>query len=175
MYVGRVVYQKGVRELVRSFAALCEKEEDVELVVAGDGADLEGMKELARRLGVEERVSFRGWVDRDELIGLYHGAMGVVLPSFSEGMPYTVLEAMAAGKPVICSRVSGMDEVVDHGVNGLLYDLGNEMGLMKAMLRLVRDPEECRRLGERAREDCLRRFSQERWLADTVGVYERAI
>ncbi len=175
LYVGRVVYQKGVRELVRSFAALCEQEEGVELVVAGDGEDLEEMMELARRLDVEDRVRFRGWVDRDELIGLYHEAMAVVLPSFSEGMPYAVLEAMAAGRPVISSRVSGMDEVVDHGVNGLLYNHGDEKGLQKAMLRLVRDPEESRRMGERARKDCRTRFSQERWLADTVGVYERSL
>ena len=175
LYVGRVVYQKGVRELMHSFAALCEDEEGVELVVAGDGDDLEEMKELTRRLKVEDKVSFRGWVNRDELIGLYHEATALILPSFSEGMPYAVLEAMAAGRPVICSRVSGLEEVVDHGVNGLLYDLGDEEGLRNAMLRLVRDPEESRRMGQRGREDCLKRFSQERWLADTVAIYERAL
>jgi glycosyltransferase involved in cell wall biosynthesis len=175
LYVGRVVYQKGVMELVRSFASLHEKEEDVELVVAGDGDDLEGMRRTARDLGVEASVSFRGWVDRDELIELYHQSTAVVLPSYSEGMPYAVLEAMAAGRPVVSSRVSGMEEVVEHGVNGLLYDLGDEVGLREAMLRLLRDPGECQRMGRRAREDCRRRFSQERWLEDTVGVYERSL
>ena len=175
LYVGRVVYEKGVKELITSFGALCQQEDDVELVIAGDGDALEDMKALARRSGLEDRVTFLGWLPHDEIIEQYGQAMVVVLPSFSEGMPYAVLEAMAAGRPVIATDVSGLKDVVDHQKSGLLYDVSDPDGLREAMLRLVTDPELCRQLGERARERCQASFGRQRWLEDTVMVYESVL
>lgn len=175
LYVGRVVYEKGVKELITSFGALCQQEEDVELVIAGDGDALEDMRALARRSGLEDRVTFLGWLPHDEIIEQYGQAMVVVLPSFSEGMPYAVLEAMAAGRPVIASNVSGIKDVVDHQESGLLYDVSDPDGLREAMLRLVTDPEMCNRLGKRARERCHASFGRQRWLEDTVRVYESVL
>ena len=175
LYVGRVVYEKGVRELVTSFSALCDVEGGVELLVAGDGSALEDMRDLAARLGVGDRVRFLGWVVHEDLVGLYGGASFVVLPSFSEGLPYAVLEAMASGRPVVSSDVSGMRELVEDGVTGLLYRPSEKRGLLEAMLRLARDPEECRRLGAQAAERCRARFSRDRWLEDTVRVYETVV
>ncbi len=105
----------------------------------------------------------------------YKRAMMVVLPSFSEGMPYALLEGMAAGRPVIASDVSGMNELVDHGTNGLLYDINDGDALADAMLCLSRDPAECERMGGNGRELICSSFSRERWLEDTVRVYEKAL
>jgi glycosyltransferase involved in cell wall biosynthesis len=175
LYVGRIVYEKGIKELITSFGAVCGQEEGVELQVAGDGDALDDMKALAIGLGIEHRVSFLGWVDHDEMVEHYKRAMMVVLPSFSEGMPYALLEGMAAGKPVIASDVSGMNELVDHGTNGLLYDINDGDALADAMLRLSRDPAECERMGGNGRELICSSFSRERWLEDTVRVYEKAL
>lgn len=175
LYVGRIVYQKGISELIRSFRAVCEEREGVELVMAGDGDALDDMRELVRDQGLDARVSFRGWVRHDDLVRLYQEAAMVVLPSFSEGLPYALLEAMAAGRAVVASDVSGIRELVSHGENGLLFDLGDGDGLSGAILRLLRDPEERRRLGESGREIVMSRFSKERWLEQTVGVYEQAL
>ncbi|MCK4969973.1 MAG: glycosyltransferase family 4 protein, partial [Thermoplasmata archaeon] len=154
---------------------VCEQEEGVELQVAGDGDALDDMKALAIGLGIEHRVSFLGWVDHDEMVEHYKRAMMVVLPSFSEGMPYALLEGMAAGKPVIASDVSGMNELVDHRTNGLLYDINDGDALADAMLRLSRDPAERARMGGNGRELICSSFSRERWLEDTVRVYEKAL
>ena len=175
LYVGRIVYEKGIKVLITSFGALCEQEEAVELQVAGDGDALDDMKALAILLGIEHRVSFLGWVEHDEMVEHYKRAMMVVLPSFSEGMPYALLEGMAAGKPVIASDVSGMNELVDHGTNGLLYDINDGDALADAMLRLSRDPAERARMGGNGRELICSSFSRERWLEDTVRVYEKAL
>jgi glycosyltransferase involved in cell wall biosynthesis len=174
LYVGRIVYQKGIKRLITSFGALCEEFDGVELVVAGEGEALGDMRALARDLDLDDRVSFPGWVGHDDLVRLYASATAVVLPSYSEGMPYALLEAMAAGRPVIASDVSGLRELVTHGRNGLLFDLGDGDGLHRAMARMLRDTEGRREMGERGRELVRTRFSKERWLEDTVRVYERA-
>lgn len=175
LYVGRIVYEKGIRELITSFAALCEQEEGVELQVAGDGEALDDMKALAGELGIEQRVTFLGWVEHEEMVDLYKRAMMVVLPSFSEGMPYALLEGMAAGRPVIASDVSGIRELVDHGNNGLLFDINDGEALAKAMLKLSRDPAECERMGGNGRELVCSTFSRDRWLEDMVRIYEKAL
>ena len=175
LYVGRVVYEKGIRELIDAFARVCEGTEGVDLLVAGTGYAMEDMRRRAERMGIGPRVRFLGWVDHDDLIPLYKEACVVVLPSFSEGLPYAMLEAMAAGRPVICSDVSGMNELVHHDENGLLFDIEDPEGLRRAMDRLLSDPAECDRLGRRAREDCLARFSKERWLDDVERVYAEVV
>ncbi len=175
LYVGRIVYEKGIKRLISSFHALCEEFDGVELIVAGEGEALDDMKALARDLGLGARVSFPGWLNHDDLVELYRSATAVVLPSFSEGMPYALLEAMAVGKAVIASNVSGLRELVGHGKNGLLFDLGDGDGLQRAMARVLRDAEERQRMGECGREIVRTRFSRERWLEDTVKVYEGAL
>jgi glycosyltransferase involved in cell wall biosynthesis len=82
---------------------------------------------------------------------------------------------MAAGRPVIASDVSGIRELVDHGKNGLLFDINDGEALAKAMLKLSRDPAECERMGENGRELVCSTFSRDRWLEDTVRIYEKAL
>jgi len=175
LYVGRVVYEKGIRELVEAFETVSRRVEHAELYVAGSGYALEEMERTVQRNGLGQRVNFLGWVDHDELRARYREAQVVVLPSFSEGMPYAMLEAMAAGRPVVCSDVSGMRELVRHGENGLLFDLKDPEALAASLERLLGDPEACDRMGARAREICGERFSRERWIDDMERVYREAV
>jgi glycosyltransferase involved in cell wall biosynthesis len=175
LYVGRVVYEKGMRELMEAFGTLARRMEHAELHVAGTGYAMEEMERLVERKGLGSRVHFLGWVEHERLKVMYGEAQVVVLPSFSEGMPYAMLEAMAAGRPVVCSDVSGMCELVRHGENGLLFDLQDPDALVDALGRLLGDPEACDRMGARARELCEERFSQERWVDDMERVYREAV
>ncbi len=175
LYVGRLVHEKGVMELITAFKELTEQVKGVELIVAGKGPALQDMVGLASGLGIGGRVRFLGWVPHVNLINLYNEATMLVLPSFSEGLPYAVLEAMAAGRPVISSDVSGMRELITHGVNGLLYDISERGALVKAMLRLVGDPEYCMQLGTNASELCRTELTRERWLKNMVRAYEKVV
>lgn len=175
LYVGRVVHEKGIRELVAAFAELCDRTENVELLIAGTGYALDETRRSIEEMGLGARVRFLGWVDHDDLRRLYRESCLVVLPSFSEGLPYAMLEAMAAGRPVVCSDVSGMRELVHHGENGLLFDIHDPDALREAMERLLSDPPGCERMGARAREYCMSRFSKERWLDDIERVYGEAV
>jgi glycogen(starch) synthase len=172
LYVGRVVYEKGIRELLVAFGSLVKRVKGAELVIAGTGYALEDMKRLARDLGIAKKVGFLGWVEHDDIPGLFNEAAFLVLPSFSEGLPYVVLEAMASGQAIVASDVSGMNEAIVNGRSGLLYDVNEEGALLDAMTTLIKDPDRCRKMGRFGLEHCTNNFSNERWLTETVRTYE---
>jgi 1,4-alpha-glucan branching enzyme len=174
LYVGRVVYEKGIKELLMAFKALSERHDDAKLVVAGTGYALNDMVELSKDLGLVGKVDFKGWVLHEDLHELYQKASFVVLPSFSEGLPYVVLEAMASGQALVATNVSGMNEAVVHERSGILYEVGDSDALLKAMLDLIDDPERCERMGRFGAEYCRKGFSTERWFKETVRLYEEA-
>jgi len=172
LYVGRVVYEKGVKELILAFRALLKRHKDARLVVAGTGYALDDMKVLAKDLGISRKVDFLGWVLHEDLHELYRKASFVVLPSFSEGLPYVVLEAMASGQTLVATNVSGMNEAIIHKRSGILYDVDSKDALLKAMLELIDDPERCKGMGQFGAEHCRKNFSNERWFKETVRLYE---
>jgi glycosyltransferase involved in cell wall biosynthesis len=153
LYVGRLSPEKGIAELVAAT-------EGLNLVVAGDG--------LLRRL-VPDAL---GFVPHEELGALYDRAAVVVCPSYREGLPLCVLEAMAHGKPVVASAVGGIPELVEDGVTGFLVEPGDVAGLRAAIERLLADPLLRRRLGRAGRERVAERCSWERVTAATVAAYE---
>src|ERR671931_184587 len=153
LFVGRLSPEKGIAELVAAT-------EGMNLVVAGDGP--------LRRLV----PSTLGFVPHEELGALYDRAAVVVCPSYREGLPLCVLEAMAHGKPVVASAVGGIPELVEDGVTGFLVEPGDVAGLRAAIERLLADPALRRRLGRAARARVAERCSWERVTAATVAAYE---
>jgi glycosyltransferase involved in cell wall biosynthesis len=117
--------------------------------IVGDGPLRAPLMAQAASLGV--RVEFSGWVDRADLPDHYQWADVLCLPSFEEGMPNVVLEAMAAGLPTIASDVYGMRDLVEAGQTGCLVAAGDARGIARALERLAVEPELVRRMGERAR------------------------
>jgi len=153
LFVGRLSPEKGIAELVAAT-------EGMNLVVAGDGP----LRHLV--------PGALGFVPHDELGELYDRAAVVVCPSYREGLPLCVLEAMAHGKPVVASAVGGIPEVVENGVTGYLVEPGDVAGLRAAIERLLADPVLRRRLGRAARARVADRCSWERVTAATVAAYE---
>src|ERR671937_549308 len=153
LFVGRLSPEKGIEELVAAT-------EGMNLVVAGDGP----LRHLV--------PGALGFVPHDELGELYDRAAVVVCPSYREGLPLCVLEAMAYGKPVVASAVGGIPELVEDGVTGFLVEPGDVAGLRQAIERLLADPALRRRLGRAARARVGERCSWERVTAATVAAYE---
>ena len=138
--------------------------------VAGRGSCLEDLKGLAADLGVAERVTFLGEVrDIPALLGR---ARMFVQPSLSEGIPLTVLEAMARGLPVVATRVGGLPEVVVDGETGLLVPAADPPALAQAVLSLWRDPDAAGRMGEAGRKRVERVFDVRRMVADYEALYD---
>ncbi len=172
---GRIVREKGVGELIRAFRTVAKKVPEAKLIISGTGLALDEMKDLVRKYGLKKRIKFLGWVPQTVLLSCYKRADVFVLPSFSEGLPYVILEAMAYGKAVVASNVSGLNEVITDGMNGMLFDLSKEGDLAKVLIKLLKDPQKRKRLGQNALENCRANYSKERWLGDTVKLYEEIV
>ena len=130
LFVGRLDDSvKRVSALIRSFAGLAPVHPDVDLLVAGEGPDGQGLRRLAAELA-PGRVRFLGWITGAEpLAALYNSAECLVLPSRSEGFPTVVGEAMACGTPVLASSVGGVGELVVDGLTGWLFPPGDDAAL----------------------------------------------
>ena len=149
--IGRHVPQKGFDVLLRAYALARQQFGDdagfPDLLLAGNGPQHEEFKALSSELGLEGAAHFVGRVDRPGAVALFKGCSFFVLPSRHEPMGIVNLEAMAAGRAVVASRVGGVPELVEDGQNGLLVPQGDERALAQALLRLVRDPALNARLG----------------------------
>ena len=131
--VGRLCEQKGQLLLVEAVAALVGRGVEVELVLAGDGEMRSAVEESIASHGIGDRVRITGWISsaqvRDELLA----ARALVLPSFAEGLPVVIMEAMAIGRPVISTFVAGIPELVRDGIDGWLVPAGDVDALADAM------------------------------------------
>lgn len=151
LYAGRLRTRKAVAVLLAAFARLRVEHPAAVLVVAGDGEQRPALEAQSRRLGIAAAVRFLGAQPRDAMPALYAAADLFCLPSLYEGFPLAILEAMAAGLPVVATAVAGVPEAVEHGVTGLLVPPEDAAALARALAELAADPERARRMGEAGR------------------------
>jgi glycosyltransferase involved in cell wall biosynthesis len=164
--LARLAPQKGIRYLVEAAARVPE----ALFAVAGDGPERGALQEQAAAAGLEERMLFLG--HRTDVPDLLAACDVFVLPSLYEGLPVSVLEAMASGRPVVATRIGGTDEAVEDEVTGLLVPPADAGALAAAIRRLLADRLLARRLSESARDRVHGEFSS-RVVADrTMDVYE---
>jgi glycosyltransferase involved in cell wall biosynthesis len=136
--------------------------------VIGDGELRNALESLATELGIAGRVHFTGWILN--VAEVMSDADVVVLASRNEGTPVSLIEAAAAGTPVVATDVGGVSSVVEHGRTGLLVRPGDSSALAAAISRLVADPATAREFGVEARQ-VAQRFSAERLVADIRSIY----
>ena len=134
---GRLTEQKAIPVALDALSRV----PGVSLVVAGDGPDRQALEQLAADLDLGGRVQFVGSLERDDVLRLFHASDGALLSSAWENFPHTVVEALAAGAPVIATAVGGVPEVVDDGDNGLLVPPGDAEALARAIERYLADDE----------------------------------
>jgi glycosyltransferase involved in cell wall biosynthesis len=169
--VGRLKAPKDHLTFVRGLAQL--RPGSVDALVIGEGPDRPGLEAEILRLGIGDRVRLVG--ERRDVPELLAGADVFVLSSTSEGLPVSVLEAMAAGLPVVGSSVGGVPELVVDGETGLLVEPGNPQELSAAIDRLLADPELRRRLGDAGRERAQLRFGLDPFRRAHVELYSREL
>lgn len=162
--VGRLVPIKDLPTAVAAVSRL----EGVHLVFVGDGECRPGLEAHAARLGIGDRVHFTGWWDVPAALA---DVDVVALSSRNEGTPVSLIEAAAAGRPVVATRVGGVPLVVEDGVTGYLADAGDPSGLAALVERLLASPETRSAVGAAGRERVLARFGKDRLLADIAALY----
>jgi glycosyltransferase involved in cell wall biosynthesis len=165
---------KGIEHFLEAAAIVGRRFPAVRFVVIGDTSPAERsyfylLAGLAERLGIRDRVVFTGL--RRDVPDLLACAAVSVMPSLNEALPNVLLESMAAGAPVVSTRVGGTPEVVEDGVTGLLVPPGNAGALARAIDRLLSDPDLAARLGQSGREFVRRRFSMDAMVRTTERLY----
>jgi glycosyltransferase involved in cell wall biosynthesis len=175
LYLGWLMREKGTFDLVRAMPAVLRVVPQATFVFAGSGVagagDRAALVELARALGVERALAFPGWVEGREKRELLRASDVFVLPSYAEALPLGVLEAMAAGTPVLASAVGGIPDVIEHGRSGLLVEPGTPQALAQAIARLLTDDALRARLRDNARREVARRYSPGAVLAELDALY----
>lgn len=148
LFVGRLIERKRVDLLLRAFRDLGARNERCRLVIVGDGPERQALEELCRGAGLDGQVSFRGVLSTSEIRSVYRSSSVFVMPAVQEGMSNAVLEAMAAGLPVIMTDTGGSDVIRG---NGMIVEAGDDESLRAAIARYMEDPNRVRRHGEASR------------------------
>jgi glycosyltransferase involved in cell wall biosynthesis len=139
--IGRLVPQKGFDVLIAAFAKIAAEHPVIDLVIAGEGTEREPLAAQIARAGLGERAHLIGGVPATEAFGLFRGSAGFVLPSRHEPQGIVVIEAMAAGAPVLATRVGGVPETVRDGENGLLTAADDPEAMAASLRVLLDDPD----------------------------------
>ncbi len=171
--VGRLVPIKNYPLLLRAFQNVAGQNEDVELVIVGDGNERSNLKRLAADLGIADKVTFTGW--QDNPYPLMKSMDILVLASDWEGLGIALLEGMALEKAVIATRAGGLPEVVDDRKNGILFPPGDAGALSDAIVSLLKDNGMRMEMGRRGLQKAERSFSLQCMTDGVEGVYRSLI
>lgn len=171
--VARLIPQKGHSALLEALPRVAERFPAVRIAVVGDGPLRGELERLAERLGIEARVHFVG--HRPNAAEMMSEFDVFVHPSRWEGFGLVFLEAMAAGVPVVATRVSAIPEIVEHGRTGLLVPVDDAAALADAVSRLLADREWARAMGQAGRERVLREFTVEAMVRRTCETYDELL
>ena len=170
-FVGRCTESKGVFDLVAAAGELRRDFPSIRVECAGDG-DLARLRDFAAKAGMRTHLLLPGWIGGRQRAELLARCSVFVLPSRAEGQPMSLLEAMAAGCPVIASAVGGIPDLIDHGRNGLLVPAGDREALAIALRRVLGDKVLAARLGQAARETIAATHSPQRSLEQLEQIYK---
>lgn len=174
--VGRLCPQKAQLLLVEAVARLRVVGVSMQLVLAGDGELREALRAQVARLGVHDSVRITGWLSGEEVRAEILAARALVLPSFAEGLPVVLMEAMALGRPVVSTYIAGIPELVMPGWNGWLVPAGDLDALTRALEDVCRTPlADMARMGGRGRDIVLRRHDLAHEVRELGCHFERSI
>jgi colanic acid/amylovoran biosynthesis glycosyltransferase len=172
--VARLSASKGFPILLESLAMIKSFIPDIHLTLVGDGEDRQILEDLSQQLGVSEQVSFVGYKSQAEVREFLHQTDLFILPSFAEGVPVSLMEAMATGVPVISSRIAGISELVEDGVSGYLVPPGDPTLLAEKVIALVNSAELRSAFGQAGRAKVEQDFNLDReadWLLQVMLAY----
>jgi glycosyltransferase involved in cell wall biosynthesis len=169
--IGRLAPQKGFVHLIRAMPQVLAAVPNARLVLAGDGPLERELKDEAVECGVAERVQFLGF--RRDILELLTAFDIFALPSLWEGLSISLIEALAAGKPIVATDIDGNREVIDNLETGLLVPPADAGAFAAALLRLLTDRSLAERLAVNARLSAESRFSMERMVEQNLAVYNR--
>lgn len=175
LYVGRLVYEKGIQHLISAMPKILNGYNDAKLVIAGKGGMLDDLKAQAEYMGIANKVYFTGYLNSKQVQKIYKCADIAVFPSTYEPFGIVALEAMLAGVPTVVSDVGGLNEIVEHGVDGMKTYAGNPNSIADSVLNLLYDKQLAANVAKKAKQKVKQEFNWTKIAQDTHYIYEKAI
>jgi glycosyltransferase involved in cell wall biosynthesis len=175
LYTGRLDSRKGLVDLIESAKYVCQEHSDIKFILTGKGPNKKYLEQRINELSLNKNIYFAGFVDRSKLLEYYQNATIYVLPSYYEGLPTTLLEAMSCGIPSIATDVEGSSELITDGETGLLVPPRNPKRLADAILRLLEEEEFRQKLGDNARKHIVNNYDWEIITNKIEDIYKAAI
>ena len=172
-WVGRMTAVKRTDDVVRALRGLVDRGVDAYLCLVGDGPDRDHLEQFAHELGVVKRCLFVGY--QEDVARFYSAIDALLLPSVNEGTPVSVIEALAAQRPAVATRVGGTPDVIRDGVDGFLVEVGDADALSDRLAELAADPERRARMGADGRARVLGRYAVERLVDDIDRLYRELL
>jgi colanic acid/amylovoran biosynthesis glycosyltransferase len=177
----RLIPKKGLTTCLRAFALFCRQNPNAELLIAGKGPLQPSLEALAAHLNVSQKVHFAGFLSQADLLDLYYRCHVFLHPSEmtadenQEGIPNSILEAMATGMPVLATRHGGIPEAVEDGRCGALVDERDYQALAAEMIKITRTQHSFSEMGALASESVAAHFEQRSHIAQLEGYYREAV
>ena len=175
LFLGRLLFEKGVQHLIAAMPKILANYHDAKLVIAGKGGMMDKLREQVNHLNIANKVYFTGYLNGKQVNKMYKAADISVFPSTYEPFGIVALEAMLAGVPTVVSDVGGLNEIVEHRVNGMKSYAGNANSLADSILSLLYDPQLCSNCVKQAKLKVKKEYNWNKIAQDTYFIYQKAI
>ena len=175
LFMGRLVYEKGIQNLIAAMPKILECYHDSKLIIAGRGGMINELKAQVHAMGLDSKVYFTGYLAGKDVKKMYKCADVAVFPSTYEPFGIVAIEAMLSGNPIVVSDIGGLNEIVDHGVTGMKSYCGNANSLADSILTLLFDHNLCENISKNAKEKVRLKYNWTKIADDTHFTYQKAI
>jgi len=170
-YLGRLVFYKNVEIILQAFKTVAKKFPDAKLVIAGNGPHKESLQELVNKLGISNNITFAGYVTPQQKIKLLAESNALLFPSTIEGFGLVILESFQQKRPVLVSDIPPMSDIVENKKTGLVIDPYDERRWADAIIWLINNPQESKRMGENGNEILKVKYNQELFYENIIKMY----
>ena len=175
LFMGRLVYEKGIQHLISAMPKILNGYHDSKLVICGKGGMLDELKEQVNAMGISDKVYFAGYMNGKDVQRMYKAADIAVFPSTYEPFGIVALEGMLAERPIVVSDAGGLGEIVEHKVTGMKSYCGNANSIADSILELLYNPELCDNIVKKAKAKVKNNYNWAKIAQDTHFTYQKAI
>lgn len=172
LFMGRLGKRKGVYDLIEIIPDIVKRYENVRFLICGDG-EVEKVRSIIRKNGLEKFVEVPGWVSGEEKLEYYKKSSIYILPSYNEGLPISVLEAMSSSLPIVSTEVGGIPEAIEDGSNGYLIQPGDNKAFKKAIMELINSKELRQKFGENSLKRAKEKFDITVFINKLISIYNQ--
>lgn len=172
IYVGRLVFYKNIEILIKAINIVKKQEKEIKLVIVGGGPQLEKIKDMIKKLHIEDNITIKGYVSSEEKIKLISQSNAMLFPSVCEGFGLVILEAFSQNKPVIVSNIPPMSDIINHNETGFVLDSNDENKWAEYILRLTRNPHDSKQMGIKGNEALKEKYNQKKFYQNIINMYE---